>query len=247
MPRLTVQEIKNRAREVIHTTPGGIRFANLVKTIYDENPETSRNTIHGSIWNLDAQFPSEIAKPSRGLFTSLRTGGQEIPATAVEVSEDDFYQSFSEWLKDDLDEVVSSAPLGGKSLGQKWGTPDVVGVYRPTSSQLVKFQPEIVTAEIKIDPYQSVVAFGQAISYRLFSTKTYIVMPNTIPIEDFSRLESLAILFGIGLVLFKLNPNDPEYELRVRAQRFIPDMFYVNEFADQLKRIDIDKFESLFG
>ena len=35
--------------------------------------------------------------------------------------------------------------------------------------------------------------------------------------------------------------------IRVRAQRFSPDMFYVNEFADRLKHHDADVFEELFG
>ena len=42
------------------------------------------------------------------------------------------------------------------------------------------------------------------------------------------------MLFGVGLVLFNLDKDNPESEIRVRAQRFSPDMFYVNEFAERL-------------
>ena len=131
-------------------------------------------------------------------------------------------------------------------MGKKWGTPDVVGVYKALAQDLIKFPLEIVSAEIKIDPQQPVVAFGQAISYRLFSAKTYIAMPNTIGAEDQDRLESLCILFGVGLVFFKPNPAQPDYTIRVRAQRFSPDMFYVNEFAERLKEFDAEQFEELF-
>lgn len=55
--------------------------------------------------------------------------------------------------------------------------------------------------------------------------------------EDQSRLESLCMLFGIGLVLFELNKDSPRFAIRVRAQRFSPDMFYANEFADRLKTV----------
>jgi len=48
-------------------------------------------------------------------------------------------------------------------------------------------------------------------------------------------------------VLFDLNELDPHFSIRVRAQRFSPDMFYVNEFAERLKRHDNDTFEKLFG
>jgi hypothetical protein len=101
---------------------------------------------------------------------------------------------------------------------------------------LIKFQIEIVSVEIKIDPQTPVVAFGQAAAYRLFSTKTYIAMPKTLTDEDKGRLESLCMLFGVGLVLFDLNKDAPAFSIRMRAQRFSPDMFYVNEFAERLKQ-----------
>jgi hypothetical protein len=55
------------------------------------------------------------------------------------------------------------------------------------------------------------------------------------------------MLFGIGLVLFDLDPKEPEFAIRVRAQRFLPDMFYVNEFADRLCKLDPAAFNQLFG
>src|SRR5262245_51453533 len=45
--------------------------------------------------------------------------------------ESEFYESFSDWLKNDLDEATVSVPLGGSGLRGKWGTPDVVGVFKP--------------------------------------------------------------------------------------------------------------------
>ena len=95
-------------------------------------------------------------------------------------------------------------------MQKKWGTPDVVGVYKPLASHRIKFDIELISAEIKIDPLQPVVAFGQAAAYRLLSAKSYVVMPESISEEDYSRLEALCILFGIGLVLFKLDVEDPD-------------------------------------
>jgi hypothetical protein len=123
----------------------------------------------------------------------------------------------------------------------------VVGAYKPLASNLVKFPLEIVSAEIKIDKTAPVVAFGQAVAYRLFSTKTYIAMPTTLTEEDQSRLEALCMLFGVGLVLFDLDPANPSFQIRVRAQRFSPDMFYVNEFADRLRTHNAAIFQQIFG
>jgi len=256
MAKLTTHQIKALARSIIAENPGGIRYSALVQRILSDNPETPENTIHGSVWNLDALFPNEIAKPSRGLFTPVSAqqtevaelgSTEQVASTGAKVKESDFYEPFANWLKNDLDEVTEVAPLGGAGLKSKWGTPDVVGIYKPLASNLIKFPIEIVSAEIKIDPQQPVVAFGQAVAYRLFSTKTYIAMPTTLTEEDQSRLESLCMLFGVGLVLFNLNKDAPNFAIRVRAQRFSPDMFYVNEFADRLKYHDADIFEELFG
>jgi hypothetical protein len=256
MPKLSVHQIKELAKSIIASNPGGIRYSALVDQICQKSPETPKNTVHGSVWNLDALFPNEIAKPSRGLFTpagkpsneAVEIGSTEqVAATGVKVKESDFYEPFADWLKNDLDEVTAVAPLGGAGLKSKWGTPDVVGVYKPRASNLIKFGLEIVSAEIKIDPQAPVVAFGQAVAYRLFSTKTYIAMPTTLTEEDESRLESLCMLFGVGLVLFDLDSDSPQFKIRVRAQRFPPDMFYVNEFAERLKLHDDETFEKLFG
>ena len=123
----------------------------------------------------------------------------------------------------------------------------MIGVYKPLASNIIKFPLEIVAAEIKIDPQTPVVAFGQAVAYRLFATKCYVVMPDRISDEDLSRLEALCMLFGVGLVVFALNPKSPDFSIRVRAQRYSPDMFYVNEFARRLHQYDPGLFEDLFS
>jgi hypothetical protein len=253
MSKLNTAQIKDLAKDIIRKNEGGIRYSELVKEIRKDHPETIINTISGSIWNLDAQFPNEIVKPSRGLYAIVRDTTERQPTELASrqkngrATEEDFYEPFADWLKSDLDEVAVATDLGGAGLQKKWGTPDVVGVYKPLASNLIKFPLEIVSAEIKIDPNQSVVAFGQAVAYRLFSSKTYIVMPRSITEEDLSRLEALCVVNGVGLVTFELNSEEPEFSIRVRAQRFPPDMFYVNEFADRLRQHNSEKFELLFG
>ncbi|HVC45437.1 MAG TPA: hypothetical protein VND20_11525, partial [Candidatus Binataceae bacterium] len=221
-----------------------------------EMPDTTTdNTIGGYTYNLQVLYPSEITKPNRGLFRPANAGNDDsvdlgntegIAPSGGKVKESEFYEPFADWLKNDLDEVIEVAPLGGAGMKTKWGTPDVIGVYKPSAGNLIKFPLEIVSAEIKIDPQAPVVAFGQAVAYRLFSTKAYVAMPTTLGEGDQSRLESLCMLFGVGLVLFDLDKSNPRFSIRVRAQRFSPDMFYVNEFADRLKQHDGKVFELLF-
>jgi hypothetical protein len=256
MAKLKGKEIQKLAKTIIVESPGGIRYSTLVDKVSQLTPETPKNTIHGSVWNLDSLFPNEIIKPSRGLFTAVGAtendtvvvgNTEQVASTGAKIKESDFYEPFAQWLKNDLGEVTDVAPLGGAGLKSKWGTPDVVGIYKSRASDLIKFPLEIVSVEMKIDPQAPVVAFGQAIAYRLFSSKTYIAMPTSLTETDQSRLESLCMLFGVGLVLFDLNKDAPAFSIRVRAQRFSPDMFYVNEFAERLKYHDGEIFEELFG
>lgn len=258
MAKLNTNQIRRLALEHVAERPRGIRYTELVELILDANPETPRNTIHGSVWDLATRYPNQVIKPSRGLFKPAGSADEEQPSdtgestitqttTGRSIAESDFYEPFADWLKNDLDEAVAATALGGAGLRGKWGTPDVVGVYKPLASHLVKFSLEIVSAEIKIDPQATIVAFGQAIAYRLFSSKSYLVLPNTVSPEELSRIESLSALFGLGLVVFDLDPKEPHFTIRARAQRYNPDMFYVNEFADRLRVHDPDKFQLIFG
>ncbi len=124
--------------------------------------------------------------------------------------------------------------VGGAILKGRWGTPDVLGVLKPVTSDPIKFAPEIVSVEIKIDPNQPIFAFGQAVAYRLFSHKTYIVIPDTMAPDDFERLEALSIVHGLGMVTFSLNPKEPNFRQVVRAQSGQPDVFYMNLMAKRI-------------
>jgi hypothetical protein len=156
MAKLTRKQIKEQAKSIIASNPGGIRFSSLVDQIWQQNPETLENTIHGSVRNLEKQFPQEVGKPSRGLYTPIGTkendtasaGSPEqiAPTTGVKV------EPFAEWIENDLDEVTEVAALGGGGLKSKWGTPDVVGTYKKLLGNVIEFPVEIASAEIKIDP-----------------------------------------------------------------------------------------------
>ena len=187
MAKLRGNDIRKLAKEIVLSMPAGIRYKELINRISVEHPETPLNTIHGSVWDLAAHFPDIIHKPSRGLFAPVALTGEAtvVPETVVSrCREEDFYLSFAEWLKNELDEATIAEPLGGAGLQKKWGTPDVVGVYKPLASDRIKFDLELIAAEIKLDPAQPVVAFGQAVAYRLFAAKSYIVMPTTMLPDD---------------------------------------------------------------
>jgi len=233
------EKIQNRALEILGTMPDGIRFSELVNKIKEENPEYPFGTVTGSIWNLDATMPDKVIKPSRGLFKLIKFADASAPIEPVpvvidafkKIKEEDFYKPFAEWITNDLEECTKAIPLGGNKFKDKWGTPDVIGIREPKKSDIIQYPTEIISVEMKTDTIGLITAFGQACSYKIFSHKSYIVVPNSSSQEDIDRLDSLAMIFGIGLILFdNIDCENPKFEIRVRASKHEPDMFYVNKY-----------------
>ncbi len=129
----------------------------------------------------------------------------------------------------ELEECTKAIPLGGNKFKDKWGTPDVIGIREPRQSDIIKPQTEVVSAEVKLDNKDLITAFGQACAYKLFSHKSYIVIPKESSQEDVARIDALCLIFGIGLILFDSeNVKEPQFDIRVRPTKQEPDMFYLN-------------------
>lgn len=265
MAKLNRKQIQNEAVALLQATPGGAQWSDVLKTIGAAHPETPPNSIRGA---THALFSSDkrIEKVARGTYRLAELADADAGAaiaeeeaaasTTVEVEqadqsrktfvESDFYDSFAVWLVEVAEEVNSAVALGGSVLRGKWGTPDVIGVLKPRTHDMLKFEPQIVSAEIKIDPNQPVVAFGQAVAYRLFSHKSYIVLPSTVGEDDLGRLKALCSIHGVGLVTFALNLDAPDYTILVLPMQASPDMFYANQMLRRLLAADRAAFERLF-
>jgi hypothetical protein len=249
--------------QVLEAHPQGIRWMEILRAIEANEPDTPHNSVHGAVHTLLTTRTAEITKVARGTYQLVKfVDADNALATAQEIvtettpvkaeapgaeplTEQDFYASFAEWLTEN-DEVTVAAALGGSSLGGKWGTPDVIGVLKPRAQDIFKFEPQIVTAEIKAVPNQPVVAFGQAVAYRLFSHKSYIVVPRLTTSDDMNRLTSLCSLHGVGLVTFTLDKEQPDYTVVVVPVVAAPDMFYVNNMLERLKASEPALLNKLF-
>ena len=232
-------QIRKIAFDILEKRPEGIRYSELRRNILEINSSFNPNTISGATWDLDVQYPDKIYKPDRGVFRliifkeNVPNQPDEQPTTKITakaIKEEDFYKPFADWLVKELEECTNAIELGGNIFRDKWGTPDVVGVRESKRSDIIQFPTEIISGEIKTDSYGLITAFGQACAYKIFSHKSYIVVPNDSQIEDITRLDTLCRQFGIGLILFdNKNPEDPNFEIRARAVKHEPDMFFVNK------------------
>jgi hypothetical protein len=198
-------KITSKAIAFLETEPNGIRYSDLVRRIHQEFPDIPINTIKGAVWNLDARFPQSVYKPARGLFRHTKyrekiVGEEVAPALPIaRAREQGFYRPFADWLVNEVEECTKAIALGGNKFRDKWGTPDVIGIREPRKSDILKPPTEVVSAEVKIDTGNLITAFGQACSYKLFSHKSYVVIPKDSLEEDIARLDALCRIFGIGL------------------------------------------------
>lgn len=233
------EKITNLALDQLKNHPDGVRYADLVRKIQSVDADLRQNTIHGTVWDLATRLPEKVYKPSRGLFRLVEFRDKEtdqlktdlLPKPPKKTTEADFYSAFADWLVNDLEECTKAIPLGGNRFRDKWGTPDVIGKQESKKSDILQAPTEIVSAEIKTDVSQLVTAFGQACAYCLFSHRSYLVVPEDSPQDEVARLDSLCQVFGVGLVLFDVSaPADPKFNIRVRARKQDPDMFYANKY-----------------
>ncbi len=241
------ETIRKKALELVESTPKGIRYSELVARLHEAFPEIPKNTITGNVWNLDAVFPTKVYKPARGVFQAKQFEQAEAPGdeaseapptptAEVALKEEQFYEPFADWITSELEECTKAIALGGNRFKDKWGTPDVIGIREPKKSDIIKPPTEIVAAELKLDKAGLIVAFGQACAYKLFSHKSYLVVPSDSSEEDIGRMDVLCRTLGVGLILFNAdNPANPQFGIRVRAARHEPDMFYVNRYMKLLE------------
>lgn len=249
MARTKKGQVKNLDRvtlkviDILKQEPQGIRFSDLAKKVKEAFPDLKTQEMVNKYVQDCTKESSDIMKPSRGVyilkqFTSTGEVNCEISNgtdKAKQVPEEEFYQPFCEYLKNELEECITAIPLGGRCFKEKWVTPDVIGLYTLQGKFSSFNVEEIVTAEIKTDITQLLTGFGQACSYKLFSHKVYLVIPQDSEQGDIQRIESLCVKFGLGLVLFdRNNKEDPGFSIRARASKTEPDYFYLHTYLGEL-------------
>ena len=233
--------IRNQAVELIGAHREGLRYSDLCRKIKEATPSFNAGTIKTYIWNLDILLPEVVWKPSKGLYRHVNFKEQDIHeidcSTTPRIREDAFYAPFADWLKNEAEDVTHAIPLGGNVFRDKWGTPDVIGKRESRRSDVIKGATEIVSAEIKVDTLQLVTAFGQTCAYRLFSHRSYLVIPIQANQDEIARLDSLCEISGIGLVTFDSgDPATPKFNIVVRPRQHQPDLFYTNRYLALIER-----------
>jgi len=238
--------VRADAVDLLHDRPEGMTFTQLVDALRLRHSDRNLKTLGNDITGLDRKLSNKVFKPTKGLYLHIRFKEQVLSASGltvsestpakttqkeVKVQEEKYYALFASWLTDELEEVTHAIPLGGNTFRDRWGTPDVLGKYEGRRSDVVKGMTCIVAAEIKVDTSNLLTGFGQACAYRLFSHKSYLVIPKHTSPDERDRLEALCHMYGIGLVMFDaFNVAKPDFRLLARPVKHEPDLSYTNRY-----------------
>jgi len=230
--RISLQDSERiclKALDLLSKHRNGIRFAEFVELVHKELPAFSRNSVYFQVWCLPKKYPEKVLLPEKGLYQLKKYAKRPQAKKQTVKNEEDYYQFVAEYLTE-LENCIAG-PLGATRMGKvKWSNPDVLGVRRTDENDTIQATLEIISAEVKIGTNYTdlITGFGQACSYKLFSHKTYVVVPRIESSGDLQRLDSLCGLFGVGLVLYDLTRNGtPKFDLRHRALKSEPDNFFI--------------------
>lgn len=87
MAKLTIKQIRERARDVILDHPDGIRFAKIAAQIQKSDPETNRKTLQTNIGLAVDDFSDSVVKVGRGLYRAVAAApGEATTEVASEVA-----------------------------------------------------------------------------------------------------------------------------------------------------------------
>lgn len=223
-------------RNAVHLLPR--RAVGIIKPrrgIYALAPEQGETAAPGE--SADGGIgarPGRLGRPQRETDeqseSASHIGAYRIGAyTRVEQR---YYPAFAAFVGR-VENCARCIPLGGHRLGA--GTPDILGRCAPAPRCVVPFADIIVAGELKCDARRVEQGLGQAFGFRRFAHKSYLALPGG-EVEPVERAAELCQQAGVGLCTFDpRRPDDPGFELRLRAVAAQPDMTVLNAKLDLLR------------
>ena len=257
IPKLTVPtQVAGAVDKFLANKPDGERFGVIVQHVVSKKI-TTESYAYVAVSELPNKHPDKYFRPKWGymcLCSAVGSSPKKKAAKKIVLDETLFYDSFAGFLQGEIEPDCVAVKYGRGARGEgrgTWRTPDVVGLSKlPPNIRMFSFTPEIVSAEIKTatDEVSVISGFGQACAYKVFSHKSYLVVPKQS--DHIDRLVALCDIFGIGLVLFTLNEDKPDFDIRARAVSHRPNAFYVVKFFEGMdptvrKAIGVEREERL--
>jgi len=188
----------------------------------------------GSVYRVK---PTSTAKPA---------GESTEPVARQYRREADLYAPVAEALRDGWSKTLRhhnylvqvTGKQGSKATGGMWTRPDVTVVAVDTYAYVPGRFLEVITYEVKAAGAWSVAGVFEAASHSRFATQTYLLIhapkgTESLPEEDFERLQKECARFQIGLGLFRDPASYDTYDFLVDPERRQPDPADMDRFISQ--------------
>src|SRR2546430_2560908 len=116
MATVGIKQVQDSAKELLKAHPSGLRFTHLVNLLMQRHPDANHNMVWTQVGSLPKTCQGEIFKPSRGIYQLVALAGKPStafvqPPAVTPAYECDFYESFAQWLRDDLEEATEAVSL----------------------------------------------------------------------------------------------------------------------------------------
>lgn len=238
--RLVAEQIK----EILGNETQGLARLKVVERLNEWSKAQEHKISEADInngFNLLSQETNEydVERTARGIY-KLRNVTHDIPITN-KFKESDLEEPLALFARTNISDIKEACSVGTARRGKKFANPDVIGITKANPGARLKFPPQIHAFEIKKDAKHALEAFGQAVAYRLFASKSYIVLPEVALTDDLDRISSLCSLHGIGLITYNEKEgvsNNMKFSIISNAVRQDTDPFWVDDFVTKLVESD---------
>ena len=251
MPPTITARIRDRILEIIRNAGGReVTRKDLMQQVRAEFPNKI-STTSAQYWKVCKNSNVEKSRgivwwrtPDSGDDSSSDESSRDDSLSGGAPQESNFYAPCADYLEGE-EECSNAVALGGRDLGNVYGTPDVIGVLdAPNELAVYNLPREIVSVEIKTETLEAdlMKGFGQACAYIAFSHRSYLAVPKNILPSSQQRLVFLCLRIGIGLILFDAqNIENPDFSIKVQAQSRMPDSSFLQKFVEKFRRSDANE------
>lgn len=249
-----VKDLRKEALGIVERTPGGIGHLELIDRLLERQPRRRRDEVQQVVARLDEDFDRRIFRLPGGTIVSLDefradyardtspSPIQEMPDEAT------VYPACRQFLLDQrlVDRCEITADFKPIVAGNG---PDLLGIQFDHEMAEHHAQRELIAFEVKVTSNAGAVrgALWQALSYKVFAHRAYVIMPRPKLSKQTEVLESRCYHHGIGLIYLDLKAAPVALDIRFPSRSEFPHMAMTRLVKAELLKQLPTQYASLFS
>ena len=249
-----VKELRKEALGIVERTPGGIGHLELIDRLLERKPRRRRDEVRQVVARLDQDFDRRIFRLPGGTILSLDEFKADYARDASQSpihnlpDEATVYPLCLQFVLDQrlVDRCEITADFKPTVAGNG---PDLLGIQFDHETAEHHAQKELVAFEVKTTSNAGAVrgAMWQALSYKVFAHRAYVIMPTPKLSKQVEVLESRCYHHGIGLIYLDLKTDPFALTVRFPSRSEFPHMAMTRLVKAELAKQLPTQYDSLFS